>query len=115
MSILRAWRVCLACSTAALSWNFGPPAFAQTLPIHFVSAQNADAQNVEAAPGAIREMPELPDNPESILGQEVTPIDLENALRLAGVQNPELRMARQRVTEAAAIRQYMAAQILPNL
>jgi len=60
-------------------------------------------------------MPGLPENPDSILGQEVTPIDLENSLRLAGVQNPQLQIARQRVTEAAAIRMYMAAQILPNL
>jgi outer membrane protein TolC len=60
-------------------------------------------------------MPRVPDSPDLILGQEVIPIDLENALRLAGVQNPELVIARQRVTEAAAIRMYMAAQILPNL
>ena len=55
-------------------------------------------------------------SPPSILsGQEVRPIDLNTALRLAGVDNPELNLARQRVVEAAALRQFAAAQILPNL
>jgi outer membrane protein TolC len=45
----------------------------------------------------------------------VAPIDLGSALALAGVQNPELMVARQRVVEAAALRQFAAAQILPNL
>jgi outer membrane protein TolC len=59
--------------------------------------------------------PPLPSSPESILSTEVTPIDLNNALRIAGIQNPQLQIARQRVVESAAIRQFMAAQILPNL
>ena len=54
-------------------------------------------------------------SPPSILGQEVRPIDLNTALRLAGVENPELNLARQRVVEAAAFRQFAAAQILPTL
>ena len=62
-----------------------------------------EAENIEAG------------YPESILAPEVTPIDLQNALRLAGVQNPDLQIARQRVVESAAMRQYMAAQILPNI
>jgi hypothetical protein len=33
------------------------------------------------------------------------PIDLNTALRLAGVQNPDLLLARQRVVEAVALRQ----------
>ncbi len=45
----------------------------------------------------------------------VSTIDLGSALRLAGVQNPEIMLARERVTEAAAVRQLAAAQILPNL
>lgn len=51
----------------------------------------------------------------SILGPDVRPIDLDSALRLAGVENPELMLARQRVTEAAARRQYAAAQLLPSI
>ncbi len=53
--------------------------------------------------------------PPSILGYEVRDIDLNSALRLAGVENPELNVARQRVLEAVAIRMFAAAQILPTL
>ncbi len=53
--------------------------------------------------------------PPSILGAEVRDIDLGTALRLAGVENPELNLARQRVVEAVALRQLAAAQILPTL
>jgi outer membrane protein TolC len=49
------------------------------------------------------------------LGPQIRNIDLDTALRLAGVRNPELMIARQRITEAAAIRQYAAAQLLPNI
>jgi outer membrane protein TolC len=44
-----------------------------------------------------------------------TPIDLAAALRLAGVENPEILIARTRVVEAVAVRQLAAAQILPSL
>jgi outer membrane protein TolC len=44
-----------------------------------------------------------------------TTIDLASALQLAGVQNPEIMLARERITEMAAIRQFAAAQILPNI
>jgi outer membrane protein TolC len=53
--------------------------------------------------------------PASILDPNTTPIDLASALQLAGVQNPELFLARERVTEAVALRQYAAAQLLPTL
>ncbi len=43
------------------------------------------------------------------------PIDLNTALRLAGVQNPDLLLARQRVVEAVALRQLAVAQFLPSL
>ncbi len=43
------------------------------------------------------------------------PIDLPTALRLAGVANPEIQIARQRVVEAAAYRQLAAAQFLPTI
>jgi outer membrane protein TolC len=45
----------------------------------------------------------------------VTPIDLAAALKLAGVENPEILIARTRVVEATALRQLAAAQILPSL
>lgn len=51
----------------------------------------------------------------SLLGTEAMPIDLASALRLAGVENPQLLLARQRVTEAVALRQLAAAQTLPSL
>jgi outer membrane protein TolC len=46
---------------------------------------------------------------------EVSSIDLAGALALAGVRNSDLLIARQRVVEAAALRQLAAVQILPNL
>ncbi|WP_435010518.1 TolC family protein [Tundrisphaera lichenicola] len=54
-------------------------------------------------------------SPPSILGAEVQPIDLSTALRLAGVENPDLNLARQRVVEATALRQLAAAQFLPTI
>jgi outer membrane protein TolC len=56
----------------------------------------------------------IPPSP-SILAPNVQPIDLNTALRLAGVQNPDLLIARQRVVEAAMLRQLAAVQILPSL
>lgn len=47
--------------------------------------------------------------------QSVTPVDLASALRLAGVENPQILIARERVVEAVAVRQLAAAQILPSL
>src|SRR5579883_2322882 len=46
-------------------------------------------------------------------GPAATTIDLASALRLAGVENPQILIARQRVVEAMALRQLAAAQILP--
>jgi outer membrane protein TolC len=54
-------------------------------------------------------------SPPTLLAPEFRPIDLNTALRLAGVQNPQLLIARQRVVEAAALRQLSAAQFLPSL
>src|SRR5580700_5548213 len=58
---------------------------------------------------------EMPPPPPSILDSKLAPIDLGSALRLAGVQNPEIMIARERVVEAVARHQLAAAQILPNL
>lgn len=63
-----------------------------------------------------RDMPIAPGvSPPTILRPDVQPIDLNIALRLAGVQNPELNLARQRVLEAVAIRQLAAARFLPSI
>jgi outer membrane protein TolC len=43
------------------------------------------------------------------------PIDLPSALRLAGIQNPEILLSEQTVEEAVALRQLAAAQLLPSL
>lgn len=51
----------------------------------------------------------------TFLDPNVRPIDLNTALRLAGVQNPELNLSRQLVVEAAALRMLAAAQFLPTL
>ncbi|HTU26786.1 MAG TPA: TolC family protein [Pirellulales bacterium] len=45
---------------------------------------------------------------------EMAPIDLPSALRLAGVENPQIQIAGQRVIQALADRQLAAAQILPT-
>lgn len=52
---------------------------------------------------------------QDLLGTEVAPIDLAAALDLAGVQNPEILIARQRVVQAVAERQLAAAQLLPSI
>ena len=67
--------------------------------------------SVEKAPSP-RIAPEPP--PGTILRAGELPIDLSTALRLAGAENPELMLARQRVIEATSLRQFAAAQILPN-
>lgn len=53
--------------------------------------------------------------PPSILCGPASPIDLASALELAGVQNPEILLARQRVLESVALRQLAAAQLLPTI
>ncbi len=45
----------------------------------------------------------------------MSPIDLASALRLAGFENPDILIARQRIAEAEALRLYACAQLLPNL
>jgi outer membrane protein TolC len=57
----------------------------------------------------------LPQLPPSILPKEMNSVDLPCVLRLAGIQNPEILIAQQRVVEASALRLFAMAQILPNL
>jgi outer membrane protein TolC len=75
-------------------------------------AKKADP-GVKLPPPRAVSAPEPP--PGTILRPEESPIDLDTALRLAGAQNPELLLARQRTTETVALRQLAAAQLLPNL
>lgn len=56
-----------------------------------------------------------PGTPPSILAHEIQAIDLATALRLGNVQNPEINLARQRILEAAAMRQLAAAYFLPSI
>jgi outer membrane protein TolC len=51
----------------------------------------------------------------AMLNTDVQSIELGSALRLAGVTNPQILIARQRVIEALAQRQLAAAQFLPSL
>jgi outer membrane protein TolC len=67
-------------------------------------------KDIKASAGVEASLP-----PGTILLKDETPIDLTTALRLAGAQNPELMFARERVTEAAAVQQLAAAQLLPNI
>ncbi len=50
-----------------------------------------------------------------LLGTETAPIDLAAALSMAGVQNPDMLIARQHVVQAVAERQLAAAQLLPSM
>jgi outer membrane protein TolC len=65
--------------------------------------------------GEIDKTIDRPASPPTILENQVHPIDLNTALKIAGVQNPQLMIARQRVVEAAAMRQLAAAQFLPSI
>jgi outer membrane protein TolC len=71
----------------------------------------------ETLPPPRRALPDVPTPPlaASILSDQVKPIDLASALRLAGVQNPEILLARERVTEAVAAHRLAVVQILPTL
>lgn len=71
------------------------------------------ATTLESEPASPINAEPLP-TPES-LTEMVSSIDLAGALALSGVRNPEVLVARQRVVEAAALRQLAAVQILPNI
>src|SRR5579862_2170644 len=62
---------------------------------------------------APRQLPPAPST--GLVAGQPAQIDLASALRLAGVQNPEILLAQQRVEEAVALRQLAAAQFLPSL
>src|SRR5580704_3557934 len=47
----------------------------------------------------------IPSGLPTLLGRQAAPIDLDSAMRLAGVANPEIQIAAARVNEALAERQ----------
>jgi outer membrane protein TolC len=55
------------------------------------------------------------DPPAAAEAKAIQVIDLASALKLAGVENPAILLARERVVEALAWRQLAAAQFLPSL
>ncbi len=75
----------------------------------------ANPQGAPLEPGGDIPTPASITNQPSLLSADFVPIDLPSAVRLAGLRNPDLFLARQRVVEAAALRQLAAAQLLPNL
>jgi outer membrane protein TolC len=65
--------------------------------------------------GRTTRAPAEPVAPPSILQDDCSPISLSDAFYLGDVQNPELTLARQRITEAMARRMQAAAMLLPNV
>src|SRR5580698_1046109 len=91
----------------------------QSMPAAFPQAPNADLpipkKILPEAPTPKAASADLAQAPPTILQPGEFPIDLGSALRLAGAENPELLLARQRIGEATALRQLAVAQLLPNL
>jgi outer membrane protein TolC len=86
----------------------------QILPTPLDTQRNAqDGKNkkpsVELAPS------EWEPIPSRLAKSEATVIDLASALSLAGVRNPQILLARERIVEAMALRQLAAARFLPSL
>jgi outer membrane protein TolC len=101
---------CLAVATAPARAQSGPPpqlppAPDAAPPATTSSAETGDPISSTGAEAALNQF----------LEANVAPIDLFSAFRLVGEQNPQVLIAQQRVTEALALRQLAAAQILPNL
>ncbi len=79
-------------------------------------AKNELQQPKKKAFGKSETSPDLPAPLASVILQEgEQPIDINNSFRLAGVQNPEIAIALQRVTEAQAVRLLAVAQLLPSI
>ncbi len=124
------FRSLIVLGTAALAgWSWGglaaaqpAPALPAAMPVPRPPAIVPDGSNranqAASRPidrGGASGIVTTPASPPTLLAPEVRPIDLNTALRLAGVQNPQLMIARQRLVEAAALRQLAAAQFLPSL
>jgi outer membrane protein TolC len=84
------------------------------------SAPTDAVRQVSATLPAVQKQPVLPppSRDEFVKAEQlvnVTLIDLPSALQLAGVQNPQIGIAYQRVLAATAVQQLAAAQWLPNI
>jgi outer membrane protein TolC len=79
------------------------------------TAQPPDQVELVPPPRRVPEEAKIPAAPATILADQKNPIDLASALQLAGVQNAEILLAREQVTEAVALRQLAAAQFLPSI
>jgi outer membrane protein TolC len=68
-------------------------------------------------PDALPPLPPEPSSPETMLfpGQTLQPIDLTNALRLAGARNLDIATARQRVSQSLAELEQARALWLPTI
>jgi outer membrane protein TolC len=98
----------LLVSSAPLFLNSGG-ALAQT------RSAEPSARDQQASPQKLKDDVQLPGSPGSILDPDTRPVDLPSALELAGVSNPQILLARERITEALAQRQLAVAQFLPTL
>jgi outer membrane protein TolC len=83
------------------------------LPSVILAQQPTPNPATQPNPSAQYPLPGPP--PKTILKPEESLIDLGTALKIAGVENPELLLARSRVAEAVAMRQLAVAQLLPDL
>lgn len=108
MTARHRWTACFAWALAAAAGLGGAAALA--LPPQGELAQVPAAARAEIVPGAAEEA-----FLSNLLNTNPMPIELGSALRLAGIANPQILIARTRVVEAMALRQFAAAQILPSL
>jgi outer membrane protein TolC len=92
--------------------GIGSAVFAEPPPAELPPPRNTEG-DTRKEKSSKRAEPDPP--PATILQPGESPIDLGTALRLAGAENPELLLARQRITEVVAQRQLAVAQLLPNL
>ena len=79
------------------------------------SKKGTDSRSPAQPIRLISETESANDGGDHDLDERSTPIDLSSVLRLAGVENLELVLARQRVEAVVAQQQLAAAQILPTL
>ncbi|HEY4312693.1 MAG TPA: TolC family protein [Pirellulales bacterium] len=107
----------LAVAIAVLGWLAPMPAWGVTPTpvVRLVGAAQASEGETIAPPKGTAIVEGIVGRQNSLLTEEFAPIDLPVAVRLAGLRNPDLFLARQRVVEAVALRQLAAAQLLPDL
>src|SRR6516164_1040054 len=103
----------MPCSRAIIASFLGLLAFT------VLAAAQPGAANNDGPKGDDKKKPKLEEIKfppvATILDKQSRPIDLASSLQLAGVQNPEILLAQERVIEAIALRQLAAAQFLPSI